>query len=96
MKNSRPVLLSRPVVVASLVIGVVLAVGTALLSSVSTRDIASASNRVAATQKTLLEINQLRASVLDAETGQRGYILTGLESYLAPYHQAAAGLDEQF
>ncbi len=96
MKNSRPVLLSRPVVIASLVIGVVLAVGTALLSSVSTRDIASASNRVALTQKTLLEINQLRSSILDAETGQRGYILTGLESYLAPYHEAVALLDGQF
>ena len=96
MKNSRPVLLSRPVVIASLVIGVVLAVGTALLSSISTRDIASASNRVALTQKTLLEINQLRSSILDAETGQRGYILTGLDSYLEPYNEAAALLDGQF
>lgn len=88
-------LLSRPVVIASLAIGVVLAVGTALLSSVSTRDIAAASGRVADTQKTLLEISELRASVIDAETGQRGYILTGLESYLAPYTQASDRLDDQ-
>ena len=95
MKNSRPILLSRPVVVASLIIGVVLAAGTALLSAVSTRDIASASNQVAGTQATLLAINQLRASVIDAETGQRGYILTGLDSYLEPYTQATAQFDEQ-
>jgi CHASE3 domain sensor protein len=96
MKNSRPVLLSRPVVIASLIIGVALAVGTALLSSVSTRDIASASQRVAVTQKNLLELNQLRSSILDAETGQRGYILTGLDSYLQPYNQAVALLDGKF
>lgn len=95
MKNSRPVLLSSPVVVASLIIGVVLAAGTAVLSTVSTRDIASASNQVASTQATLLAINQLRASVIDAETGQRGYILTGLDSYLEPYTQATARFDEQ-
>lgn len=96
MKNSRPVLLSRPVVIASLVTGVVLAVGTALLFSISTRDIASAGKRVVATQNALLDINQLRSSILDAETGQRGYILTGLDSYLAPYNEAEARLDEQF
>jgi CHASE3 domain sensor protein len=95
MKNSRPVLLSMPVVVSSLIIGVVLAAGTAILSSVSTRDIATASNQVASTQATLLAINQLRASVIDAETGQRGYILTGLDSYLDPYTQATARFDEQ-
>lgn len=93
MKNSRPVLLSRPVVVASLIIGVVLAAGTAILSAVSTRDIATASRQVAGTQETLLAINQLRASLVDAETGQRGYILTGLDSYLEPYTQATARFD---
>ena len=95
MKNSRPVLLSLPVVIVSLIIGVVLVAGTAILSSVSTRDIAAASNRVTATQGTLLAINQLRGSLIDAETGQRGYILTGLESYLEPYNAAMSQLDEQ-
>ncbi|HEY8932984.1 MAG TPA: CHASE3 domain-containing protein [Rariglobus sp.] len=95
MKNSRPVLLSRPAVIAGLIMSVVLAVGTALLSTVSTRDIAVAGARVAHTQETLLEINQLLSSIIDAETGQRGYILTGLDSYLEPYTRAAARLDEQ-
>lgn len=95
MENSRPVLLSRPVVIAGLVIGIVLAVGTALLSSVSTRGMSAASSRVADIQETLLQISQLRASVIDAETGQRGYILTGLDSYLDPYTQASARLDAE-
>jgi len=95
MKQARSVLLSRPVVITSLVIGVVLAAGTALLSAVSSSEISNASNRVAHTQETLLAINQLRASVIDAETGQRGYILTGLDTYLEPYTQATAHFDEQ-
>jgi len=95
MKNSRSVLLSRPVVIAALIVGVALAAATALLSTVSTRGIADAGIRVARTQTTLLEINQLLASLIDTETGQRGYILTGLDSYLEPYTRAAGGLDEQ-
>jgi CHASE3 domain sensor protein len=95
MKNSRPILLSRPVVVVSLIIAFVLAAGTALLSTISTREVTQASIRVSTTQDTLLEINQLLSSLVDAETGQRGYILTGLESYLEPYTRAGGRLDEQ-
>lgn len=95
MKNSRPLLLSRPLVVFSLVIAFVLAAGTAILSTVSTREVASASIRASDTQDALLEINQLLSSLVDAETGQRGYILTGLDSYLEPYTRAGARLDEQ-
>lgn len=95
MKTSRSVLLSRPVVVLSLAVGIVLAVGTAILSAVSTRDISAAGVRVTQTQETLLEINRLLASLIDAETGQRGYILTGMENYLEPYTRAGAQLDAQ-
>ena len=43
--------------------------------------------------------SRLLAIVLDAETGQRGYFLTGLPSYLAPFRSAVAsmpGVLEQF
>jgi CHASE3 domain sensor protein len=95
MKNSHPLLLSRPLVIFSLVVGFVLAAGTAILSTVSTREVAAASIRSSDTQDTLLQINQLLASLVDAETGQRGYILTGLESYLEPYTRAGTRLDMQ-
>lgn len=32
----------------------------------------------------------------DAETSQRGYIITGNESYLKPYHTAVANIDREF
>jgi len=95
MKTSRPLLLSRSLVVISLAVGFVLAAGSAILSTVSTQGVAVASIRASTTQDTLLEINHLLASLLDAETGQRGYILTGLDDYLALYTRAAARLDEQ-
>lgn len=31
--------------------------------------------------------------IKDAETGQRGYLLTGDKSYLEPYNQATAEID---
>lgn len=39
-------------------------------------------------QQTRNAVNRLLQSMLDAETGQRGYLLTGNESYLEPYDKA--------
>src|SRR5712672_225135 len=45
---------------------------------------------VAHTHQVRTELADLLSQLKDAETGQRGYIITGDESYLAPY-QAALG-----
>ncbi len=37
-------------------------------------------------------LNRIQAELLDAETGQRGYILTGDPSYLEPYNRAAPNI----
>ncbi|WP_164102852.1 CHASE3 domain-containing protein [Candidatus Laterigemmans baculatus] len=39
-------------------------------------------------------INRCSATLNEAETGQRGYLLTGDVAYLAPYHAAASRIDE--
>ena len=39
-------------------------------------------------------IKNLQIAVRDAETGQRGYLLTGETPYLAPYETAVASIDE--
>ena len=36
-----------------------------------------------------------RAILLDAEGGQRGYVITGHELFLNQYHGAAAAIDER-
>ncbi len=40
------------------------------------------------TQQILISIQRLLSTTLDAETGQRGFLLTGQEAYLAPYYSA--------
>ncbi|WIG93592.1 methyl-accepting chemotaxis protein [Myxococcus sp. SDU36] len=39
-------------------------------------------------------IREVRALLMDAESGQRGFILTGDEAYLGPYQEATAALQE--
>jgi len=45
-------------------------------------------NQQEETRKILIGISQLRTSLTDAETGQRGFLLTGQDRYLEPYRQA--------
>src|SRR4029077_3221763 len=40
------------------------------------------------TQQILISAQRLLSTTLDAETGQRGFLLTGEERYLAPYYSA--------
>ncbi|HKY93414.1 MAG TPA: CHASE3 domain-containing protein, partial [Nevskiaceae bacterium] len=40
------------------------------------------------TLETLRDLALVRTAVVDAETGQRGYLLSGQEDYLAPFHAA--------
>ena len=43
--------------------------------------------------ETLLRVETLLSAVKDAETGGRGYLLTGDEAFLEPYHQAARQIE---
>lgn len=47
------------------------------------------------TLEVLTRAETLMASLIDAESGQRGYLLTGDERYLDPYTAALAGVDTQ-
>jgi PAS domain S-box-containing protein len=42
--------------------------------------------------ETINSLNRIQSELLDAETGQRGYVLTGDPSYLEPYNRAAPNL----
>jgi signal transduction histidine kinase len=45
------------------------------------------------TNSVLRNLDQVLAAIVDAETGQRGYILTGDSSYLGPYHDGRLAVD---
>ncbi|MEG4170875.1 MULTISPECIES: CHASE3 domain-containing protein [unclassified Microcoleus] len=47
------------------------------------------------THRVLTELEATLSTLKDAETGQRGYLLTGEERYLEPYHSAIARINEQ-
>ena len=53
-------------------------------------------HRHAAQTEALLEaVERLLTTLLDAETGQRGFLLTGDERYLAPYTRAIHSAESQ-
>jgi len=49
-----------------------------------------AANWVAHTQEVQNQLSRLLSNLQDAETGQRGYVITGEDSYLAPYKEGSA------
>src|SRR5664280_2702493 len=79
-----------------------LAVGFALILAVLAGIVWSnvyqqqASELVRHTMEVESRLYSLQSLLEDAETGQRGYLLTSNESYLAPYLTATAALDGEF
>jgi CHASE3 domain sensor protein len=70
----------------------------AAIAIVSVRHIGSLTDsgrRVDLTHTVIGEIEQVLADLQDAETGQRGFLLTGDERFLDPYNTAVAHLPEQ-
>ncbi len=68
-------------------VGVVLLLSAAL-SFRNTRVLHENDHEVARTHEVLREAEAVLSAVKDAETGQRGYLITGDEDYLQPYHDA--------
>src|SRR5438128_1392340 len=50
----------------------------------------------AATREILDSVDRLLSSMIDAETGQRGFVLTGESRYLEPYNQAIQAIPVEF
>ncbi len=68
----------------------------ALNAAVTRRQIAAqvdAHYWVGHTQQVLLELTQIESLLTQAESGQRGYLYTNDERYLAPYQQATTGIE---
>lgn len=64
-----------------------------IVSIQSTRALVSQNQLEGAAFDELLHLTDLVSRLKDAETGQRGYLLTGEEAYLEPYRAALSGLD---
>lgn len=71
----------------------VLMVGVGLASKVSMNVLVNSIEWVNHTHQVKQSIQELEAILVNAETGQRGFIFTGKEEFLEPYNQATAVLD---
>ena len=71
---------------------IVLVVG--LVSYLAVQRARAARVLVAHTRDVITATFATLSTLQDAETGQRGYVITGMESYLAPYHRAVASLGD--
>ncbi|WGV25797.1 GAF domain-containing protein [Halotia branconii] len=66
-----------------------------MLSYQNTKVLINANQDVITTQKNINSLEELLSATKDAETGQRGYIITGDQTYLQPYKSAIAIIDQK-
>jgi len=79
------------------VLGVaILVVVLAALGAMGIRRLYSAQELVLHSQQQVLGLERLMSLATDAETGQRGFLLTSDERYLEPYHRSINEFTEQF
>ena len=81
---------------ASLAALAALAVIGGVVSAWSIARLNGDTDRVKRTVDVLNEARRLQSLVTDAETGQRGYLLTGSDRYLTPYRDARADIDRAY
>jgi len=74
--------------------GVFFFLASGFISYWNTRVLLQNVEMVTHTHEVILALNNLASFIKDAETGQRGYVLTGADKYLAPYQEALPRIDE--
>ena len=80
----------------TLVLAIVAALATVLISEAAYRRSIDRLNDIGEMLVARLNIQRLERSLLDAETGQRGYLLTARKEYLEPYLASLASITECF
>src|SRR5580704_11565636 len=88
-------LLLPPKTLIGFLLAVVAVAIIALLSYQSLQATTATAANLTQTIEVLGRLESLLSTVIDAETGQRGFLLTGEESYLAPYTDAKDALPEE-
>ncbi|MGB4114988.1 MAG: CHASE3 domain-containing protein [Polaromonas sp.] len=81
--------------VISLPLAILAVAGLIFINEVSFRSSTDAVADMEEAQLTRGALNNLIQTILDAETGQRGYLLTGDERYLEPYNGAINQINQQ-
>jgi signal transduction histidine kinase len=80
-------------IVLPLVLGIVASLAIAVYAELGYRRLEVANRQMAIALELQSTVHETLALIVDAETGQRGYLLTGREEYLAPYSTAVPKID---
>lgn len=81
-------------IVVPLLLGISASLVIAIYAEFGYRSLESANRQMAAAVTMQSTLHETLALVIDAETGQRGYMLTGKDEYLLPYTLALLRFDE--
>lgn len=77
------------------VVAVIVLVGNTVISDHNLGVMTANDRWVTHTREVKQELTEIAADLADAETGHRGYLLTGRESYLAPFRDGRASVDRR-
>ncbi len=100
-RSSRPgesetaVRLATPWLIAGGVLAIFLLLVNVALTYRNTQKLNEDAQWVAHTHQVISSLENLLSLMKDAETGQRGFVITGDESYLAPFESARSSIDQQ-
>src|SRR6266545_6255511 len=86
--------LTRRMVVASSLLALIIGAAFAVLL-VSVADLRSSERLARHSEEVLAAANQLERLVIDLETGQRGFVITGQERFLGPWRAAQIAVPGQ-
>jgi len=81
-------------IVIPLVVGIVAALALLMFAELGYQRLESAAQRVAASLELQSALYEAQSLVVDAEAGQRGFLLTGRDEYLVPYREAQPKVDQ--
>jgi PAS domain S-box-containing protein len=87
--------LSRTPEVVILCISILIVVAIGSLSYINAKRAQATSEELGMTRAVLTLNGELLSALKDAETGQRGFLLTGQQQFLEPYNQALSVIPEQ-
>jgi signal transduction histidine kinase len=79
-----------------LVAGVVVSLAILVFAEFGYARLGDAQRRMSAALEAETLLSEILTAVVDAETAQRGFLLTGREEYLAPYRSAQPRIEERF
>jgi signal transduction histidine kinase len=76
------------------VLGIAASLAIAVYAELGYRRLELANRQMAVALEMQSTVHETLALIVDAETGQRGFLLTGREEYLAPYKSAVPKIDD--